>query len=200
MENVDSARLWMQTKILSKLSLYNYTKDSFPGAHERDIIRIVNKWIKYDIYGYPSIYFLFNILYKLYHRKHNYEPNWEEKAFYKHQNLVTMGYTTIGLLMPTGLLVSKSLREMCIGTRFKSFLFFSIMGICGYSNYVVSKSNYMENLLEMDNSVITYATFQVMCQPEYKRFRNKWQSQYNLSKVAYRYTNFDLYNAMQNQP
>mmetsp|Transcript_91555 Transcript_91555/g.112129 ORF Transcript_91555/g.112129 Transcript_91555/m.112129 type:complete len:182 (+) Transcript_91555:25-570(+) len=177
MENVDSARLWMQTKILSKLSLYNYTKDTFPGAHERDIIRIVNKWIK----------------------KHNYEPNWEEKSFYKHQNLVTMGYTTIGLLMPTGLLVSKSLREMCIGTRFKTFLFLSIMGICGYSNYVVSKSNYMENLLDMDNSVITYATFQVMCQPEYKRFRNKWQSQYNLSKVAYRYKNFDLYTSMQNQ-
>lgn len=107
--------------------------------------------------------------------------------------LTVASFTVLGLGFPSLVLFAPAMRHLIYSTRFKKSCFtIFCMGI-GYVNYNSAHQSWMYNLLQLQKSPYTYCAFQVLCLPEYKRFRNKWQSAYNLSAVAHRYADFDLY-------
>lgn len=171
---IHSWRLIVQEKFLCRLHFYNNLKDGYKGGHERDIIRIVNRFQQITKYNLTD----------------------SERQVYRKASLTTAGLSVLGFFMPIGLLISKTMRDTFANTRKKRM--FGLLFCCtlGYGNYIGSYSNYLKNLLHLDNSCMAYTAFQVMCQPDYRKFRNKWQTQYNLSAIAHRYQRFDFENEM----
>jgi len=84
------------------------------------------------------------------------------------------------------------------GSKKKKMAFSLFCGVVGYVNYNSAHQSLMYSLLQLNNSPYAYCSFQVLCLPQYKRFRNQWQSAYNLSAVAHRYSDFNLNDTMQN--
>merc|ERR1719242_1888651 len=159
---------------LAKSELFNWIKDSSSGTHEKNAIYIVKSWLK----------------------KHNYTPNEEERKVIRNGYLTVASFTALGLGFPSLVLFAPTMRHMIYSTTFKKTCFALFCCGIGYVNYNSAHQSWMYNLLQLHKSPYAYCAFQVLCVPEYKRFRNKWQSAYNLSAVAHRYADFDLYQEL----
>ena len=118
--------------------------------------------------------------------------NDEEWKVIRNGYLTIMSFTSLGIGFPGICLFAPSMRAMIWNTKLKKSLFGVFCGIIGYINYNSAHQTFMYNMLQLNNSPYAYCLFQIACLPEYKRFRNKWQSSYNLSAVAHRYADFDL--------
>ena len=171
--SIDKIRLMFQ-KQMSRIKVYNTVKDTYKGAHERDVLRIVDRFRTIT----------------------NYKLNEEETKVYNKGNLRCIGSGILGLVLPFGLIATKSWREILVNTKRKKIIFGCFCLILGYGNYIGSKSNMLYNLVQLNESPMAYVTFQIMCQPPYRKYRNKWQTNYNLSSIAHRYQRFDFEKAM----
>ena len=119
-----------------------------------------------------------------------------EKKVFRRAKWTTFGMALVGTTFPLGLLVSRWLRDMLVNTPRKRTCFSLLMATLGYGNYIASYSSFLNNLVQLNNSPMAYVTFQIMCQQPYRKYRNKWQTTYNLSSIAHRYEKFDFENAM----
>merc|ERR1712228_797077 len=129
-------------------------------------------------------------------KQQNYQKSEEESKVIRNGYWIIASFTGLGLGFPSLCLFAPSLRAMIWNTNLKKCLFCSMSGIIGYINYNSAHQTYMYNMLQLNNSPYAYCLFQIACLPEYKRFRNKWQSAYNLSAVAHRYADFDLHRSL----
>ena len=161
-------RLMVQEQ-LSRFNFYNNIKGGYKGAHARDIIRIVNRFKEVTNYNFTE----------------------SERRVFRKAQLTTYGLAALGFCMPLSILIVKPIRDIANTARKKKAIFVASCAL-GYGNYVGSYSSYLQNVLALDNSCMAYAAFQVMCQPDYRQFRNRWQTIYNLSAIAHRYQRFDF--------
>ena len=162
---------------LAKSDLFNWIKDNCTGIHEKNIMHIVSGWLK----------------------EQNYTVNDQEWDVIKKGYLTIGAFTGVGIGFPCIVLFAPTMRPLVYNTKFKKTAFWSFAALIGYINYNSAYQTFMYNMLQLNNSPFAYCSFQTLCLPEYKRFRNKWQSAYNLSAVAHRYSDFDLYKALKHE-
>ena len=163
-------------KRLARSDFFNWLKDTCTGTHEKNIIQISRGWLK----------------------KQNYSPNKEESKVIRDGLITAAAFTSLGLGFPAIVLFAPSMRSIVYNSRKKKIMFWTFAAFIGYVNYNSSYQTYMYNILQLNNSPMAYCSFQILCLPEYKRFRNKWQSAYNLSAVAHRYADYNLHQHLTN--
>ena len=161
---------WLKRR-LARSDFFNWMKDGCTGTHEKNILYIVRGWLKTQ----------------------NYTPTKEESKVIRDGYITTAAFTALGCGFPAIVLFAPSMRAIIYNSAMKKTMFWTFAGIIGYVNYNSSFQTFMYNVLQLNNSPMAYCSFQVLCLPEYKRLRNKWQSAYNLSAVAHRYHDFNLH-------
>lgn len=144
------------------------------GTHEKNAIHITGTWLK----------------------QRKYEANAEEWKVLRNGYLTIMSFTSLGVGFPGLVLFAPSMKAMVWNTKLKRCLFGAFCVTIGYINYNSAHQTLLYNMLQLNNSPYAYCLFQIACLPEYKRLRNRWQSAYNLSAVAHRYSDFDLHRAL----
>ena len=195
----DRYRLKMQS-FLSKYQSYLILREIATGRHERDILIIVDRWAQYKGYTKTS----------------------KEKNVWLKGKVTSAGMCAFGLAMPLGPLIFPQFRHLCIGTKLRIATFAGLSYILAYSNFMSAHPKQLKNLFKLHDSPLAYVAFHMfrffffkgnilkfmsfsfflfffffrMCQPQYSKFRGKWQSEYNLSSIAYRYSDFDLREAL----
>ena len=159
---------------LAKSELFNWLKDKCSGTHEKNVFHITHKWLK----------------------QQDYRMSEQEIKVIRKGYLTIAVFTALGIGFPSLALITPSMRSLIFNTKVKKYSFGVVCGGIGYINYNSAYATLMYNVLQLNDSPYAYCSFQILCLPQYKRFRNKWQSAYNLSAVAHRYADFDLYQCI----